>query len=63
MPVKMDDINEQELYHIRWDVVLKCSDAEASIFATYHLPAVPIPPLADEAEIPGKKYVQTKAEK
>ena len=60
--LKMDDINEQELYHIRWDAVLKYVDVEAGTFAAYRLPAVPVPLPADEAEIARKKYVRTTAE-
>ena len=58
----MDNINGTELYPIRWDAVLKYADIEAGTYAAYCLPAVPVPPPADEAEVAGKKYIQTKAE-
>ena len=42
--------------------MLKYTNIEASTFAAYCLPAVPVPPLADETEISGKKNIRTKAE-
>ena len=50
------------MYPIRSDAVLKYTGIEAGTFSTYCLPAFPIPPPANEAEIARKKYVQTKAE-
>ena len=61
--MKMDDINETEFYPIRWDAFLKHADIEDGTFSAYHLAAVSVPPPADETEIGGKKYIQTKAEK
>ena len=58
----MDDINEQELYPLQWDALLAYADVEAGTFAAYRLPAVPVPPPVDAAEIGGKKYVQMTAE-
>ena len=60
--LKMDDINEQELYHLQWDALLAYTDVEAGTFATYRLPTVPVPPPSSAKEIGGKKYVQTTSE-
>ena len=61
-PMKIDDVNEQEMYPIQWDAVADYTNVGASTFAGYCLPAVPVPPSANEVEIKGKKYVQTKPE-
>ena len=54
----MDDINEETMYPIRWDTVIKYANVEADgIFTGYCLPVVPVPPPTDEVEIAGKKYV------
>ena len=46
------------MYPIQYDVVvLKYGDVETDMFAAYCLPAVPVLPPVDEAEISGKKYV------
>ena len=44
-------------------MIIKYTNIEAGIFAAYFLPAAaPFSPPTDEAEIAGKKYIQTKAE-
>ena len=55
--LKMDDFDEETMYPVQWDAVLKYTDIEAGTFASYRLPAVSIHPPADETEIAGKKYV------
>ena len=50
--MKIDDINEQEMYPVRWDTVVKYVDVDAGTFSGYRL----------HAEFVGKKYIQTKPE-
>ena len=59
--MKMYNINEEALYPMRWDAVLKYADVQAGTFAAYQLPAVvpvpPPPPPTNQTKIAEKKYV------
>ena len=48
------------MYPIGWDVVFKYTDVDAGTYNTYQFSVQPVPPLGNEAEIQGKKYVEIK---
>ena len=44
----LDDVNNDTLYSMRWGAVMKYADGEASSYANYYIPTVPIlPPAMD----------------